>query len=238
MRSALGTWISGLGFLLLSVSLSGQHSFPDLAEAAFGLNQDLVNGLQHANRYQRFLGNPYFLEEGFQKGMVQIDKRSYPDVRLSYDLYAQKVLIEYEGSGGGVFRMITVSERLLEFHTGGFVFVRRTLPAEPDRFYQLVSTRFFNTYIHWEKILLPDNNSVYYSDHFSNPRLSYFLELNESVFSFHNRKSFARLFPEELNREIRSLLRKERFKFKKARAHEIVEAMSLVEELIQSREEG
>ena len=86
--------------------------------------------------------------------------------------------------------------------------------------------------------MLPNNNSVYYSDHFSNPRLSYFLEMDGSYYSFHNRKSFARLFPEKLNREIRSLLRKQGFKFKKARATEIVEAMARIEELIQSREEG
>jgi hypothetical protein len=237
MRSAARKWIFCVELLILSFTLSGQHSFPDLAEDAFGLNQDLVNGIQQANRYQRILGNPYFLEEGFELGLVLIDERRYPDVSLRYDLYAQKVLIEYEGAGGSVFSLVSVSERLREFHLGGFEFVRRTLSAEPDRYYQLISTDFFNTYVHWEKILLANNNSVYYSDHFSNPRLSYFLEMNGSVFPFHNRKSFAELFPEKWNREIRSLLRKRGIKFKNARAIEIVEAMTRMEEFIQSQEE-
>jgi hypothetical protein len=228
----------GVELLFLFFSLSGQQSFTDLTAAAFGLNQDLVNGIQHTNRYQRTLGNPYFLQEGTAAGSVVIDERRYPDVNLKYDLYAQTVIIAYKGAGGRIFSLLAVSERLREFRIGGFEFERLSLPSQPQQYYQVVRTDFFTTYIHWEKILLANNKGVYYSDHFSNPRLSYFLEMEGSINSFHNRKSFAELFPEDLSREVRRWLRKEQVKFRNANPAEIVEVMSSIEKLVLRQEDS
>ncbi len=184
-----------------------------------------------------FMGNPYFLQEGIGRGSIVIDERSYPDVNLKYDLYAQHVIIEYEGVGGRIFSLVAVSERLREFCIGEFEFVRLNLPSLPDRYYQVISTDFFNAYIHWEKTLSSNNNSVYYSDQFSDPRLSYFLEMGGSINPFHNRKSFAELFPEDLSREVKRRLRKERVKFRNANPTEIVEVMSSIEKLILRQED-
>ena len=63
-------------------------------------------------------------------------------------------------------------------------------------------------------------------DHFSNPRLSYFLEMSGTIAPFHNRKSFAKLFPEDLSGEVRRSLRKDRVKFRNANPAEIVEVLT------------
>jgi len=223
--------VIGAILFFLFATLAGQGTFPDLVENAYGLDQDLVNGIQYSNRYMRSEGHPYFLEDRFKNGSVSINGKIYQNVQLKYDLLSQRVEIKHDKILSRNYRYITISDRMEAFSLGMYEFRKLNIPEAPERYYQVINTRHFTCFVHWEKKLVPLDNSVIYIDHFTNPRLYYWLELNGEIIAFNNRRTFARLFPGNMQREIMKLFRQRNISFRNVGPDEILRTMEMVANL-------
>lgn len=232
MRLAFLRTAFAVSFFLLNAPIAGQESFPDLVSQAFGLDQDLVNGVQYSNKYRNTRGHPYFLEDKFQLGSVSVDGRMYDDVWLKYDLLSQHVEIEYEDYSGGKSRLITVAERMGAFNFGIYNFRKMNLQGEGELYYQAIRTGFFTCYIHWDKRLVPVHDGAGYTGQFSDPRPVCRLEQDGAISPFHDRRSFARLFGEELQKEIIRFLKSEHISFRKNGPEELLHALNGVENIL------
>ncbi|MCK4700652.1 MAG: hypothetical protein KAT38_09970 [Bacteroidales bacterium] len=221
----------GANLFFLFTTLAGQGTFPDLVENAYGLDQDLVNGIQYSNRYMRSEGHPYFLEDRFMNGSVSINGKIYQNVQLKYDLFSQRVEIKHDKISGRNYRYITISDRMEAFSLGEYEFRKLNIPEYPERYYQVINTRHFTCFVHWEKKLIPLENNVIYLDHFTNHRLYYWLELNGEIIAFNNRRAFARLFPGNMQREILKLFRQRHISFRNIGPDEILWTMEMVANL-------
>lgn len=221
----------GANLFFLFATLAGQGTFPDLVENAYGLDQNLVNGIQYSNRYMRSQGHPYFLEDRFKNGSVSIDGKIYQNVQLKYDLLLQRVEIKHKKYLSGIYRYVTVSDRMEAFSLGEYEFRKLKIQEDTERYYQFINTRHFTCFVHWEKKLVPLDNSVIYIDHFTNPRLYYWLELNGEIIAFNNRRTFARLFPMNMQREILKLFRQRHISFRNVGPDEILRTMEMVANL-------
>ena len=221
----------GANLFFLFTTLAGQGTFPDLVENAYGLDQDLVNGVQYSNRYIRSEGHPYFLEDRFMNGSVSINGKIYQNVQLKYDLFSQRVEIKHDKISGRNYRYITISDRMEAFSLGEYEFRKLNIPEYPERYYQVINTRHFTCFVHWEKKLIPLENNVIYLDHFTNHRLYYWLELNGEIIAFNNRRTFARLFPRNMQREILKLFRQRHISFRNVGPDEILRTMEMVANL-------
>ena len=215
----------------LFATLAGQGTFPDLVENAYGLDQVLVNGIQYSNRYIRSEGHPYFLEDRFENGSVSINGKIYQNVQLKYDLFSQDVEIKHKKYSGKKYRYVTISDRMEAFSLDEYEFRKLRIQKEPERYYQVISTRHFTCFIHWEKKLVPLDNSVIYIDHFTNPMFYYWLELNGETIAFNNRRTFARLFPMNMQKEILKLFRQKHISFRNVGPDEILRTMEMVANL-------
>jgi len=221
----------GANLFFLFATVAGQGTFPDLVENAYGLDQDLVNGVQYSNRYMRSDGHPYFLEDRFNNGSVSINGKIYQNVQLKYDLLSQRVEIKHKKYLGGNYRYVTVSDCMEAFSLGIYEFRKLKIKEEPERYYQVINARHFTCFIHWEKKLIPLENNVIYIDHFTNHRLYYWLELNGEITAFNNRRTFARLFPENMQRKIFKLFRQKHISFRNVGPDEILRTMEMVANL-------
>lgn len=221
--------------LFLFTILSGQSTFPDLVENAYGLDQDLVNGVQYYNRYFLSEGHPYFLEDRFAKGSVTINGKVYQNVKLRYDLLSQHVEIEYESFSGGSNWLLTVSERVDAFSLDEYEFRRLKIQEDREYFYQVINTRHLTCYVHWEKKLVRLYNSVIYIYRFTYPECTCWLEMGSEIKAFNNRRSFVRLFPVNIQQEIRKLLRRRGVSFRYVSQDEIIRTMHAVDNLVNSR---
>lgn len=221
----------GANLFFLFATLAGQGTFPDLVENAYGLDQNLVNGIQYSNRYMRSQGHPYFLEDRFKNGSVSIDGKIYQNVQLKYDLLLQRVEIKHKKYLSGIYRYVTVSDRMEAFSLGEYEFRKLKIQEDTERYYQFINTRHFTCFVHWKKKLIPLDNSVIYIDHFTNPRLHYWLELNGEIIAFNNRRTFARLFPMNMQREILKLFRQRHISFRNVGPDEILRTMEMVANL-------
>jgi len=221
----------GANLFFLFATLAGQGTFPDLVENAYGLDQDLVNGVQYSNRYMRSEGHPYFLEDRFMNGSVSINGKIYQNLQLKYNILSQDVEIKHKKYLGGNYRYITISDRMEAFSLGEYEFRKLKIQEEPERYYQVISTRHFTCFVHWEKKLIPLDNSVIYVDYFTNPRFYYWLELNGEIIAFNNRRAFARLFPMNMQREILKLFRQRHISFRNVGPDKILRTMEMVANL-------
>jgi hypothetical protein len=223
-----------LFFFLAVPGFAQEDSFETRVRRAYGLDQDLVNGIQYHNRYMRVQGHPYLLERSFVNGSVTIDGQVHDQIQLMYDIYEQKVEIQYVMLSGANNRMTLVTEHLDGFQYGDLQFQKLNLSGEQDLFYQVVPTGRFTCYIHWRKKIIPLKYNTKYTDEFTDPDPTYFIEMDGNIVDFKNRRSFTGCFTGTLQKQIRKLLRQNQFSFRRAAPDEIVRNMEAVSNLVGS----
>jgi hypothetical protein len=231
---------SALLFLVVALMpaiLVGQLTFEDLVDRAFGSDQNLVNGIQFSNQYIRIEGSPYFagapnyIEGWFRIGSVCINEQCYEQVRLRYNLYTQKVEIEYVSQEGNLNQILTVPEHIPRFTLEGFEFRRMQIGEDDPMYYMMLSSGSTNCYIGWSKEVLGGGSSP---QRFSEPQRTYWIEHGEQWITFDDKKSYIRAFPPERQKEFKALLKREKFMFNIATTGEMVdmigETMHMLEE--------
>ncbi len=196
---------------LLGQQPSGNSSqgYGELVDRAYGQDQELVNGMQYYNRHPRSLGHPYLLEGWVHQGSVTIRGKLYSDIWLKYDIYAQQVEVEYRTMNGADNQVILVGDRLDEFTIGEYYFRRMKLEEEQpqEQFYQVIGDGRMVWYIQWEKKLVPVSGDSRFIEEFTSPKRDYLLELDGSIHAFHNKKSFIKLFPIAIQKDMKRLMK-------------------------------
>jgi hypothetical protein len=197
-------------------------SYGDLVYWAYGQDQELVNGMQYYNKNPRSLGHPYFMEGLVHQGSVSIRGKIYSGVWLKYDIHKQQVEVEYQTMNGGENQVILVGDRLDNFTIGEQYFRRMLLDEElGEQFYQVIGSGNLILYIRWEKRLVPISGDSRFIEEFTSPRRSYLLELNGSVQPFTNKKSFVALFPREVQKDMKRLIKQNRLLIKSASTRQL-----------------
>jgi len=200
--------------VLVLATLNGQVSFPDRVVRAFGSDQELVNGIQFSNHYGRIDDQPYFLDGKFQDGSVYLNSQLYEHVMFRYNLYSQKLEIEYHSKEGHLNQFMSVSEKISSFSLNGHLFKRMKFPGEAAAFYQVLSSGSSVCYIAWKKKLGTSKTSSNKEHEFTPPELTYSLKLDQELVHFHNRKTFRDAFPEQMQKKISRLVKQQKYSFK------------------------
>ena len=217
-----------LCFFLLPVSLAGQETdadppleFAELVLWAYGQDQELVNGLQYYNRHPSGLGHPYLLEGWVHQGEVNIRGKRYTGIWLKYDIHTQHVEVEYRTVNGGDNQVILVSDRVRNFSIGNSYFEKLTLEEGPAKFYQVLGEGRMIWYIHWTKNLVPISGDSRFLEEFTAPKRSYFLELDGSIYPFSSKKSFVKLFPKSIQKDMKKLIKSNNIQIRTASTEQL-----------------
>jgi hypothetical protein len=192
--------------------------YADLAVWAYGQDQELVNGLQYYDRHPKALGHPYLLEGWVHEGSVNIRGKIYSDLWLKYDIFTQQVEVEYRTMNGADNQVILVSDRVKNFSIGNYHFESLTLEEDLNQasFYQVVGDGPVVLYIYWYKNLVPTSGDPRFIEEFTSAKRKYFLVMNGAVHPFNNKKSFVKLFPDRLQKEIKRLAKSNQVVFRTA----------------------
>lgn len=240
---ALKAVVAAMFFLIIGIQpVSGQQAqgtgdqlkYANLVNQFYGHDQSLINGILYYNRYPGTKGVPYLMSDDFVDGKLTIQGKIYPDVKIRYDILSQCVELAYtnmQGSGNWLF---TVADHVEEFQVGEYQFLKLNLDGQSGKFYQVIRTGLFTCYIHWERRLLPLQNDQIFTKAFSDIDATNRLEMDGEINTFKNRKTFLELFPVDLRREIKRLLRKNRIKVRHASPDEMVRIMNLVADLLKN----
>lgn len=229
-----GIFLSGL-LLLSHAALYAQPGFPELVEKAFGIDQELVNGIQFSNHYGRIGGQPYFFDGRFRAGKVCINNRWHNPVKIRYNLYSQKVEMEYQTSEGNLNQIMCVPEHLTSFFLEGFEFVYMQFPQKSPAYYQVIRLDKGSAYVAWTRTLVPSKVSNSKPSEFSDPMLHFHLTLEDKEVSFFDRNSYLKAFQGQSRKEFARLLRQHGFSFHKTSAPEVD---YLIRDIFQLYEKG
>jgi hypothetical protein len=201
--------------------------YGELVQWAYGQDQELVNGLQYYNRHPRSLGHPYLLEGWVHQGLVSIRGKLYSNIWIKYDIYAQQVEVEYRTMGGADNQVILVSNRVDDFSIGNYFFKKMNLGEEVDedqneeQFYQIIGEGRLVWYIRWEKKLVPLSGDTRFIEEYTSPKRSYLLRLDGSVQPFSNKKGFVKLFPENVQKDIKRLIKSNQLQIRTASTEQL-----------------
>jgi hypothetical protein len=228
LHRAVGTVTFILFFI--NISLQGQGStdgavtgYARLVNQAYGQDQELVNGKQYYNRHPRSMGHPYLLEGWVHQGSVTLRGKVYEDIWLRYDIESQQVEVEYRTMNGGDNQVVLVNDRVDEFSIGEYYFKR--IKLEPDlpnvQFYQVLGYGRMVWYIRWNKKIVPVSGDSRFIEEYTQPRRNYLMELDGAVDPFNSRRSFVKLFPREIQKEMRRLIKKNHLQLRSASISEL-----------------
>jgi hypothetical protein len=217
---------------IMPAFLMAQHSFEELVDRTFGSDQELVNGIQFSNQYIRIVGNPYFLDGSYRIGSLFIGDQFYEYVRLRYNLYTQRVEIEYLAPENHMNQLITVPEQMPAFLLEGYLFKRMQIGDEEPAYYMLRSSKNTNCYIGWSLEAVGGGNT---QRRFSQVERKCWIQQGEKWTVFHNKKSYIEAFGPERKKEFKDLLKSQNFHFNQAGTLELI---VLVEATLQLLEEG
>lgn len=212
--------------------LLAQHSFEELVDRTFGSDQELVNGIQFSNQYIRIEGNPYFLDGRFRIGSVFMGDQFYEFVMMRYNLYTQRVEIEYLAPEDHMNQLITVPEQMPAFYLEGFVFRRMQIGDELPAYYMVLSSEKTYCYIGWSVDAVGGGNT---QRRFTPLERTFWIREGEKWTLFHDRKSFIKAFPSERKKEFKDLLKSKKFNFNQAGT---VEVLAFVDATLKLLEEG
>jgi hypothetical protein len=188
------------------VELDSPQAYASLVEGAYGQDQELVNGMQYYNRHPNSLGHPYLLEGWVHRGSLTIRHQLYDNVMLRYDIHSQQLEVEYQTVNGAFNQVVLVCDRVNEFSIGTKCF-RNIKLEEAEEFFQVIGEGGLIIYIRWEKKLVPVSGNSHFIEEFTAPRRSYLLQLDGSTAAFQNKKSLVKLFPDQIQKQIKRLIR-------------------------------
>lgn len=212
--------------------LLAQHSFEELVDRTFGSDQELVNGIQFSNQYIRIDGNPYFLDGRFRIGSVLIGDQFYEYVRMRYNLYTQRLEIEYLAPEDHMNQLITVAEQMPAFFLESFVFRRMQIGEEEPAYYMVLSSEKANCYIGWSVDAVGGGNT---QRRFTPVERKFWIQQEDRWTVFHDKKSYIKAFQTERKKEFKDLLKNIKFNFNQAGT---LEVLSFVDATLKLLEEG
>ncbi len=217
-QSALLPGLRGQG----SEARSATAKLTEMVFDALRPDQQLVNGVQYVNRYQRCLGHPYFGDTRLQQGSIILSGRIYEGLKMNYDLVSQDLELEYSGSSGMTNRIIVVNDFVEEFTLGSYQFRKMAVGDSVERYYQVVSAPGFTCYIYWYKKLIPLADNINYLNECTDADRIFWLDREGRIDGFHNRKGYLSVFPDASRKAIRKMMSRLQFRMNRATPEELV----------------
>lgn len=211
----------------ISGTLISQNAVKVL-DRVYGLDQTLYNG----KKYNYFVppgteGHQYLLSPDYIAGSVTLKGKCYKDITLNYDIFNQKLLLQYEDETGAL-NIIEVSKAwLTSFRRGNMNFEFLNLEQDPH-FYQVLGEGPLRILYYWRKNL--NLNDAIGSSNFIFThaiRDSYVL-MDGQLKPFRTKRSLIGLFDPGHRPEIKSYLRKNKIKVKKASDKAMAEMITFI----------
>jgi hypothetical protein len=219
--------------LLLSIlvfspgMLQSQNDAREL-DRVYGLDQTLCNGKKYAYfPPSGTTGHQFLLSFLFSSGSVTLKGKCYTDVSLNYDIFNQQLLLQYADENYPL-NIIEISQAwLTDFHLGNMKFELLKLEQE-SKFYQVLGDGPVRILYFWRKTLnlndaIGSTNLV-----FSKALRDCFVFMDGQLKPYTTKRSFIRLFDPKNRPEVKSYLRKNKVKVKKASDRVMSEMITVI----------
>ncbi|GAH52909.1 unnamed protein product [marine sediment metagenome] len=71
------------------------NEWKEFFDQSYGADYELVNGVKYEYLFFISSGHPFLGEDRFYTGYAVINGRQYPDLKIKYDIYIQRIILNH-----------------------------------------------------------------------------------------------------------------------------------------------
>ena len=193
-------------------------------DRSYGTNFNLLNGRQYYLVYSSN-SHPFLYSDQYCPENLWINEVSYEGIPINYDIYTQKLILQYTSYSGETRQLILNEELIDRFFLNGKDFRRLSFPETGFRYFQVVTSGELSFYFLWRKTMFysPTSNSTPYN--YTKPSRKAYLYKSGQLHSIKSRSSFTNAFEKKYRRDINRFLRKEQINFRSSTDDHIIRLM-------------
>ena len=204
-----------LGLLELYPQQPSITDFLAECEMKYGSDADLVNGEKYFYPYARVLGDPFFFPEPRTAAII-IHEKEFKGQLLRYDIFNQKLILDYQNIYGVSSSLVLRSEWVESFAFEGHRFKKLQGPDSKPGFFQVVSEGHIECVYLWSKKYLLNLNSGVQNYYFTDPDKESFLRIDGQFYPFKSNRNFLGVFDPAIQKPIKQFMRQSKIKVKTA----------------------
>lgn len=182
----------------------------------YNLNGHLINGRKYYNRYSDAPGHPFFKDDQFHTGKVVVNGIQYENILIKFDIVNQEIVLQFSYIHGGNNQIVLNSGNVSEFKLDGRLFKKFALPGKGNTFLQVIAEDKITCLYSWRKQLVSQRYSVENPYRYSDQESKSYLLVDEQLIEYRGRKSFIKIFPEELHQNIKKYFKTNNIKLNSA----------------------
>lgn len=220
---------SFLILLIFSLNLSSQNN--DCEKKIFELNPAFINGKIYTFLpSQEIKGSQYLFtndkKNSFVNGQISIQDICYKNLSVNYDIYNQKLLLRFPFNDYDE-KIIEISEAWLQyFYINDKKFILEHGDNNLKKIYQTIGEDKLKFYYYWNNRLEMKSNLDGYTYYFSSPQKKMYLKKSDLILQFKNNRLLFKLFDKEQSKKIKTYLKKNQLKVKKASDGEMLKLIN------------
>lgn len=210
-------------FLGFSGLFAQQLSITDYlaeCERKYGSDADLVNGKKYYYPYRQSEGDPFLYPES-REAAILIHDKEFSGQELRYDIYNQKLILDYLDLYGAKSSLVLQDEWVKTFSFGDKHFIRMKDMEGKESYFQLVSGGHLNCVYRWSKNYLLNLSSGISGYYFTEPKKESFLVIGGKFYPYRNNRGFIKALDPGMQRTVKSFIKERRLKVNKAQDAQI-----------------
>jgi hypothetical protein len=184
-------------------------------ERKYGSDADLVNGQKYFYPYGRSDGSPFLYSEA-REAVIRIHEKEFGGQLLRYDIFNQKVILDYQDIYGGITSLVLRNEWVESFRFESQIFQRMEGPFGQEAFYQVVVDGPISCVYYWDKDYLLNLSSGIQSYYFTEPLKDSYLIIDGAFHPYRNNRTFLRAFDSGIQKTIKQFMRQSKIKVHKS----------------------
>lgn len=207
-----------VALLGLSTLYSQQRSITDYlaeCESKYGSDADLVNGEKYFYPYRQALGDPFLYTET-RSALITIQGKEFEAVQLRYDIFNQKLVLDYKDIYGSTSSLVLRNEWVESFDFDDQFFVNIPGPDGEPGFFQQVTDGPIACLYTWSKKYLLNLTSGVQNYYFTDASRDSFLLLDGEFYPYRNNKTFLKTFDTETQKLVKQFMRQSKVKVQHA----------------------
>lgn len=197
----------------------------------YGVDDELINGYPYYPPNKLIASHPYFDHQKWRTGTVYMNGESYQGIPLKYDLTKDAIIIKATLKKD-VLKLVHLNSLYVDsVKFGPHLFVHSRNFAENGNeriFYEQVylnDNPALGYFIHYSKQYLEQYTNIAPQGRFSDTKEKRFLLLNGKTYEVNSRRNFLKAFPKNQRRSVRTFMRKNDIKYRRASNKQINQLM-------------
>ena len=231
-------------FILFPINLIAQEesrsSPPEVvklfekSQSYYSLDDEIINGCVYPLPDSRRNGHPY-LNDQWIEATFFVNSKKYPKLSIKYDLTIDDVILKAEIENG-MQKLINLNKFQIDsFLVGNSLFVNSRIffsEDNNDTYFEQIYKGKYSLFKNYKKIFIKEYNNITPYGKYSSLRMDIYLFKNSNLINVNRESLFIKCFEKEKQSEIKSFMKRNNIKYKKASQQELKQLMEFCTQII------